>query len=133
MKYGVTYNINVEGGSAVINTFNQMNTAINSTGKGMEGLKRTIGKIGERALAFNQIKAAFEGIGQALRSVIAPGIALDASLKDLSAIAGVTGSGLEEIENNARATAKAFGIEASGEGRICRCCRRSMPLCKSLE
>lgn len=40
------------------------------------------------------------------------GVALNSSLADLSAIAGVTGDKLKEIEGYARDTAKTFGTDA---------------------
>lgn len=39
------------------------------------------------------------------------GVALNSSLADLSAIAGVTGDKLKEIEGYARDTAKTFGVD----------------------
>ena len=41
------------------------------------------------------------------------GVALNSSLADLSAIAGVTGDKLKEIEGYARDTAKTFGTDAA--------------------
>lgn len=52
-----------------------------------------------------KLSAAFEGLGQS-------GVTLDRQLHDLSAVAGVTGDGLKEIEGYARASAKAFGTDA---------------------
>lgn len=46
-------------------------------------------------------------------SVIQPGVALNSSLADLSAIADVTGDKLKEIEGYARDTAKTFGTDAA--------------------
>ncbi len=45
--------------------------------------------------------------------LIAPGVALNSNMAELSAITGVTGQGLKDIEMAARSTAKTFGTDAS--------------------
>ncbi|WP_217363225.1 phage tail tape measure protein [Winogradskyella undariae] len=54
-----------------------------------------------------------QNAAQGLDSMSAPGLKLNSSLADLSAITGVTGAGLKEIEGYARDNAKTFGGEAA--------------------
>lgn len=59
--------------------------------------------------AVNVVKNAVQGVNDLSRS----GISLDSQMHDLSAVAGVVGDGLKEIEGYARESAKAFGTDAS--------------------
>lgn len=63
--------------------------------------------------AFNTISDSLTRVRDVFSSAIQPGIALNTSLQDLSAITGVTGKGLKEIEGYARQTAKTFGVDAA--------------------
>lgn len=62
---------------------------------------------------FENITKSLQNVSNNVQSAIQPGIALNSSLADLSAVAGVTGDGLKEIEGYARQTAKAFGLDAA--------------------
>lgn len=62
---------------------------------------------------FENITKSLQNVSNNVQSAIQPGIALNSSLADLSAVAGVTGDGLKEIEGYARGTAKAFGLDAA--------------------
>lgn len=70
-------------------------------------------KFGKALLTSNIAVDFISNLGNALSSISAPMIALDQGLKDLSALTGVVGGGLQEIERYARSTAKTFGIDAS--------------------
>lgn len=74
---------------------------------------KLIDRINQSAFKFNNISQAIQGVADGLNSTYQPGIALNKSLADLSAIAGVTGKGLKEIEGYARSSAKAFGVDAA--------------------
>lgn len=52
-------------------------------------------------------------LSEALGGLSGAGIKLDSQMHDLSAVAGVTGEGLKQIEGFARESAKAFGTDAS--------------------
>ncbi len=52
-------------------------------------------------------------LGEAMGGLSATGIRLDSQMHDLSAVAGMTGEGLEQIETFARQSAKAFGTDAA--------------------
>ena len=54
-----------------------------------------------------------QSASQGLSSLSEPGLKLNASLADLSAITGVTGKGLKELEGYARTNAKTFGGDAA--------------------
>lgn len=73
----------------------------------------TVGKIGGWAAQFNVINEAAQAISNSLDNFTRSGITLDAQMHDLSAVAGVTGDGLKQIEGYARESAKAFGTDAA--------------------
>ena len=52
-------------------------------------------------------------LSEAIGGLSGAGIKLDSQMHDLSAVAGVTGDGLEQIETFARQSAKAFGTDAA--------------------
>ena len=52
-------------------------------------------------------------LSEAIVGLSSAGIKLDSQMHDLSAVAGVTGEGLKQIETFARQSAKAFGTDAS--------------------
>lgn len=70
-------------------------------------------KFGKALLTSNIAVDFISNLGNAFSSISAPMIALDQGLKDLSALTGVVGGDLQEIERYARSTAKTFGIDAS--------------------
>lgn len=78
----------------------------------IDGIKKIIDSLGDIAFKFENISSVFDNFSNNIQSAIQPGIALNSSLADLSAVAGVTGDGLKEIEGYARQTAKAFGLDA---------------------
>ena len=54
-----------------------------------------------------------EKLSNTINGLSQGGIQLDSQMHDLSAVAGVTGDGLKQIEQYARQSAKAFGTDAS--------------------
>ena len=70
-------------------------------------------KFNQVAFKLNNISQFVQNLSDNISSAIQPGIALNSSLADLSAIAGVTGDKLKEIEGYARDTAKTFGTDAA--------------------
>ncbi|MDR2964034.1 MAG: phage tail tape measure protein [Bacteroidales bacterium] len=70
-------------------------------------------KIGKNAFHFTAVTDAVSKLSTSIQSAIQPGISFDHSLRELSAIAQVTGSDLEEIGNKARNLAKTFGGDAT--------------------
>jgi len=74
-----------------------------------------IGKIqkGLNSIRLNAIIQNISAAADGLNSLNDPGLKLSSSLADLSAITGVTGQGLKEIEGYARENAKTFGGSAA--------------------
>lgn len=63
--------------------------------------------------SFSYIKDIAQNVADGFSQLSSAGIKLDSQMHDLSAVAGVTGEGLKQIERFARQSAKAFGTDAS--------------------
>ena len=63
--------------------------------------------------SFSYIKDIAQNVADGFSQLSGAGIKLDSQMHDLSAVAGVTGEGLKQIERFARQSAKAFGTDAS--------------------
>lgn len=107
----VNFTINI-GGNAYKGVL-ELNDAVEKVINSVDGATSGFKKLGSTALAFDTITNSISKISQGLNDTIQPGIALNSSLQDLSAITGVTGKGLKEIEGYARQTAKTFGVDAA--------------------
>ncbi len=68
---------------------------------------------GLSAIDLFAINDAVQNIASQFRKINEPGAAFNASLKELEAISGVSGKALDELGDKGRATAKAFGGDAS--------------------
>ena len=79
----------------------------------MEGTHNWLGKLGKSFAVWDLASSYVGKFNNALRNLSSSGISLDSQMHDLSAIAGVTGEGLKQIERFARESAKTFGIDAS--------------------
>ena len=109
--YKVTYTVNVDGNAA-----EQVKKTADETAKlqkATKGVQDSFSDLGKSIVVFNQLSQLIGSFRDTLNSAIAPGIALDKQLHDLSAVAGVTGKGLKQIEGYARDTAKTFGIDSA--------------------
>lgn len=62
---------------------------------------------------FSYLKDVFQNVADGVSQLSSAGIKLDSGMHDLSAVAGVTGNGLKQIESFARQSAKAFGTDAA--------------------
>ena len=88
----------------------QLSQSLTSTTNIFNGFKSNL-------VVFQQASQLIQGFKSSIDSAIQPGIQLNTSLQDLSAITGITGKGLKEIEGYARQSAKTFGIlHAVAEG-----------------
>lgn len=98
-----------------IKSVNQtLNTFSDNTTKAIEGASSSIKKgMFSSVFNFNALLDVVDRTSSALSGLANPGISLDQSLHELSAITGVTGQGLKEIEQAARDTSKAFGTNAT--------------------
>lgn len=106
------FTIQVNGATATASLNNVSNAAAGTTTM-FEKMSGSIRRMGDCAFAFNNINQGLQNLSDKLDNAIAPGIALNTSLADLSAVTGVTGKGLKEIEGYARNTAKTFGGSAA--------------------
>lgn len=73
------------------------------------GVRRFTGSLA----TFSYLKDVFQNVADGFSQLSGAGIKLDSQMHDLSAVAGVTGNGLKQIETFARQSAKAFGTDAS--------------------
>ncbi len=110
-NYSFNYSFNITGNcsAAVVDiaeNVDQLNRKIKDSTSAFEVLQ-------SKMFLFNQVGDYVERFSSTIKDFNAPGAALNASLADLSAISGVTGEGLEDIERKARATAKEFGGSAA--------------------
>lgn len=96
--------------SKVVDLQESMNNAANKGGK---RLQDTFSKIGESAFTFVNVKDTIDRLSGALDDMAAPGLRLNEAMHSLSAVSGVTGKGLKQIEGYARKAAKTFGGSAS--------------------
>ena len=111
MSETVNINFNISGNAAGA----AINIAKNIANIGEEANKSAslLEQVSKKMFAFQQITQFTQNFSDTFSSAIQPGIALNSSLADLSAIAGVTGDKLKEIESYARDTAKTFGTDAA--------------------
>lgn len=87
-----------------------------STGRfnaAVEGTHSWLGKLGQTLAVWDLASNYVSKFNDTLGSLSSSGISLDRQMHDLSAVAGVTGDSLKQIEGYARNSAKAFGIDAS--------------------
>lgn len=104
-----------------INVNGNANEVVAQLTQNIKGLKVTtnssinniIQKFGSLSLAINQSLKVVEGVVKAMQSINEPAKAFDSSLKELSAITGVAGEGLEEIGDMAKDVSKRFGTDAA--------------------
>ena len=107
----VTFTINFEG-NAEVKTENLVRAV--GTLKGvMSTLEGIMVKVGARVMVFNQLTDSIRSVVDSMAEMSAPGMALDSTMHDLSAITGVVGEQLKEIEGYARSAAKTFGGSAA--------------------
>lgn len=87
-----------------------------STGRfnaAVEGTHSWLGKLGQTLAVWDLASNYVSKFNDTLGGLSSSGISLDSQMHDLSAVAGVVGDGLKQIEGYARSRAKAFGIDAS--------------------
>lgn len=92
---------------------NGMNTAVGNF-SGQAGVAESQSrKLASTLATFIYLKDVFQNLADGVSSLSSAGIQLDSQMHDLSAVAGVTGETLKQIEGFARDSAKAFGTDAS--------------------
>lgn len=105
------YLFNIGGNySSVINGMTDVTGRFRAS---VETTRNWLGRLSSGLAVMDLFRNALEGVRGALDGVSRSGISLDSQMHDLSAIAGVTGDTLKQIEGYARDSAKTFGIDAS--------------------
>ncbi len=107
----VTFLINIKG-NAQEGMVNLAGSAQQMT-RNVSKLSSMVDEIGTKMFRFNEITRGIQSLSSSLQEIYQPGIELNTSLTDLSAITGETGEGLRKIEKYARETAKTFGGSAA--------------------
>ena len=106
-----TYNINFNTNSSSV--FPAIRDGLNSVKRVNDSVTKAIGESWKGLMAFDQISQGINQLKTELDGLIAPGASLNTSMLELSAITGVTGNGLKQIEDAARKTSKTFGTDAT--------------------
>lgn len=96
-----------------INFFGTLNQHITQVTASTQKMTVNFGDSWKKLLSANQLFEGIRNLKSALDGAIQPGIALNSSMADLSAITGLTGKALGEISDAARASAKSFGTDAA--------------------
>ena len=91
----------------------QLESGLASLDKQVKNVNKSFGDCYKSLLAVGLAVDGLNTLKETLDGVIAPGIALNSQMADLSAITGLTGQGLKDIEKAARDSAKTFGTDAS--------------------
>jgi TP901 family phage tail tape measure protein len=104
--FSYLFNFSASGDGAV-------KASIEGIDKSAKRVSGSIGNCFKELLTFREISNSISQLNMGLDQLIAPGVALNSNMKELSAITGVTGKGLKEIENLARSSAKVFGTDAA--------------------
>lgn len=111
MANNITFTINFEG-NAEENT-GKIIKGVGTLNGVMNVLEKTMVKVGAKIVAFNQLTDSLKNLSASFGEMAAPGMALDSAMHELSAITGVVGRQLKEIEGYARSSAKTFGGSAA--------------------
>ena len=90
---------------------NGMNTAVGNFSGQVEGAESQSRKLVSTLATFTYLKDVFQNLADGVASLSSAGIQLDSQLYDFSAVAGVAGETLEQVEYFARKSAKAFGTD----------------------
>lgn len=100
---GGNFTAQISGMSAAAGNFSAQAEVAESRGRSLAASLAT----------FSYIKDVAQNLADGMTQLSSAGVKLDSQMHDLSAVAGVTGDGLKQIETFARSSAKAFGTDAS--------------------
>lgn len=107
LNYGIDFSVRP------INIFQTLNQQINQVTANTQNMTNNFGDSWKKLLSANQVFDSIRNLKSLLDDVVQPGIKLNTSLTDLSAITGLTGQSLDGISEAARASARAFGTDAA--------------------
>lgn len=93
-------------------TINGMTEATGDFSAKVESAQGGVSKLSSMLAGLDLVRNAFENANTGLQALSSSGITLDSQMHDLSAVAGVVGDDLKDIEGYARESAKAFGTDA---------------------
>ncbi|MFU8843482.1 MAG: phage tail tape measure protein [Bacteroidales bacterium] len=111
MSGTITYTLKFDSnGNAVLGGITDAATKVQ---KSISKTQQVCDKFGASFLKLEMAKRAIEGVGQGFKNIMGPGMEVQSSMADLSAITGLTGEKLNEIEGYARKAAKTFGGSAA--------------------
>lgn len=111
MNNSVTYRVNLEVVGK--NIVGEVTSEIQKMTQCTQRATKSFGDCFKSFLAFETAINQFSNLRQSIDELNAPGIALNTSMAELSAITNVTGKSLDAIEVAARKTSKTFGTDAS--------------------
>ena len=100
-------------GGNFTNTINGMTDATGRFTGQVEGARDRMTGLASVLGSFDYAKNLAQSLAEGFNQLSNAGITLDSQMHDLSAVAGVTGDGLKQIETFARQSAKTFGTDAS--------------------
>ena len=107
MSETINYSIKFDSnGNAVLDKIASASTNVQ---KSISRTQAVCDKFGASFLKLEGVKRAIDGVGQAFNNIMQPGLVAESSMADLSAITGLTGEKLNEIEAYARKASKTFG------------------------
>ena len=107
----INYNLNFTSNGGQI--FASINSGLQKVQDNTTKTTKVFGDCYKALLSVNLASQGLQQLSQTLDSVVAPGIELNTQIADLSAITGLTGQGLKDIEIAARQSSKTFGTDAS--------------------
>jgi len=111
MANQVVFNITFAGNAATFTS--QLSSQMGGLQAATNKATGAFSKFQANLISLNQGIQVLRDLSATLREVSEPGLKLNAAMQDLSAITGVTGSKLQEIEKYARDAAKTFGGSAA--------------------
>lgn len=111
MTNNVTYQVNLKVvGDDIIGS---VTSEIDKMAQSAKTATKSFGDCYKALWSISLLSDGLAQLEQSFQNAIAPGVSLNTNMAELSAITGVTGKGLKDIEMAARATAKTFGTDAS--------------------
>lgn len=111
MANQVVYNITFNGNAAAFTS--QLTSQMGGLQAATNNATGAFSKFQANLISLNQGIQVLRDLSATLRETSEPGLKLNSAMQELSAITGVTGSKLQEIEGYARAAAKTFGGSAA--------------------
>lgn len=90
---------------------NSINEAVDGAREGVDQLDKSVRDFS--AIDLHAISQSVQDLSRMLNEASAPGIAFDSQLREVQAITGLAGEGLDKLGNSARRNAKIFGGDAA--------------------